>query len=541
MKTKNGSFPLFLTIGWIMVTLWSAPSLQAATNIKVSGVMPPFGDVTEFQISPNGRYAVYLADQDTDGVFELYSVLLGDGATVRLNPILPSGRNVATFQISPDSSRVVYRADQETDNVYELYSVPLGGPAAAGVKLNVTQVVGDVISFLISPDSSRVVYSADQETVNIFELYSVPLGGPAAAGVKLNVTLVAGDVIGYLISPDSSRVVYSADQETNTVFELYSVPLGGPATAGVKLNGTLVAGGNVSNFQISPDSSRVVYVADQETATVSELYSVPLGGPAATGIKLNGALVTGGNVSSFRISPDSGRVVYFANQQTATVSELYSVPLGGPAATGIKLNGALVTGGNVSSFRISPDSGRVVYLADQQTDNVYELYSVPLLGPAAAGVKLNVTQVVGDVISFSISPDSSRVVYSADQETVNIFELYSVPLGGPAAAGVKLNVTLVAGDVIGYLISPDSSRVVYSADQETNTVFELYSVPLGGPAIAGVKLNGTLVAGGNVSNFQISPDSGRVVYLADQDTDEVIELYMTSNYLLHLPLILRQG
>jgi hypothetical protein len=56
----------------IVATLWSSPPLQAATNIKLSGVMPAFGDVSFFQISPDGRYAVYLADQDTDEVFELY-------------------------------------------------------------------------------------------------------------------------------------------------------------------------------------------------------------------------------------------------------------------------------------------------------------------------------------------------------------------------------------------------------------------------------------------------------------------------------------
>ena len=55
MKTKNCRYPLFLTFGLIMLTLWSVPSLQAATNIKVSGVMPPFGDVDSFLISPNGR------------------------------------------------------------------------------------------------------------------------------------------------------------------------------------------------------------------------------------------------------------------------------------------------------------------------------------------------------------------------------------------------------------------------------------------------------------------------------------------------------
>jgi hypothetical protein len=440
---------------------------------------------------------------------------------------------------------VVYQANQDTATVSELYSVPIGGPAAAGTKLNGALVaLGYVYTFQISPDSSRVVYRADQQTANVFELYSVPIGGPAAAGTKLNEALVAlGNVNTFQISPDSSRVVYQANQDTATVGELYSVPIGGPVAAGIKLNGTLVAGRNVFKFQISSDSGRVVYTADQQTANVSELYNVPIGGPAAAGIKLNGTLVTGGIVYDFNISQDSSRVVYLADQDTATVFELYSVPLLGPAAAGIKLNGTLVAGGTVDRFRISPGSSRVVYLANQDTATVFELYSVPLLGPAAAGIKLDGTPVAGWIVfDFKISPDSSRVVYRANQGTATVAELYSVPIGGPAAAGTKLNGTLVNGDVgFNSEISSDSSRVVYLAAQDTANVGELYSVPLGGPAAAGIKLNGTLVTNGSVSQFKITPDNGRVLYLADQQTFGVLELFMTTNYLLHLPLILRQG
>ena len=227
--------------------------------------------------------------------------------------------------------------------------------------------------FQISPDGTHVVYHADQQTDNVVELYSVPLAGGTDA--KLNGLLVDGGNVlfsSFEISPDSSRVVYQADQETDNVFELYSVPLSG-GTA-VKLNGQLISNGDVSNnFQISPDSSQVVYYADQETNLENELYTVPLMG--GTAIKLNGQLVFGGFVSSyFQISPDSSRVVYRASQQTSNVSELYSVPLGG--GTAVKLNGALVSGGNVlSDFQISPDSSHVVYRADQLTDNVFELFT----------------------------------------------------------------------------------------------------------------------------------------------------------------------
>ncbi len=391
MKTESSGFQALLTIGLITAMLWAALPLQAATNVKLSGVMPALGDVSGFQISRDGRYAVYLADQDTDGVPELYSVLLGGGPPVRLNPIFPFGRAVASFQISPDSRRVVYLADQDTDNVVELYSVPIGGPAGRYQTQRHLVPGGDVRVLQDQPGQHPSGLSGGPGHDEATEIYSVPIGGPASAGIKLNKALVAGgNVDGFQISPDSSRVVYGADQDTVGATEIYSVPIGGPPSDGIKLNKALVPGGSVQqDALISPDSSRVVYRADQDTVGVFELYSVPIGGPASAGIKLNKALVPGGDVKGFRISPDSNRVVYGADQDTVGATEIYSVPIGGPPAAGIKLNKALVLGGSVQDGLISPDSSRVVYLADQDTDGVFELYSVPIGGPASDGIKLN--------------------------------------------------------------------------------------------------------------------------------------------------------
>ncbi len=125
--------------------------------------------------------------------------------------------------------------------------------------------------------------------------------------------------------------------------------------------------------------------------------------------------------------------------------------------------------------------------------------------------------------SFLIRPDSQRVVYVADQDEDQVFEVYSVPLGGGTVT--KLNDLLVAsGDVFAFRIGPGSQQVVYVADQDTTGVDELYSVPLGGGTVT--KLNGPLVTGGDViANFFISPNSGPVLYRADQDTNNVLELY----------------
>jgi len=205
----------------------------------------------------------------------------------------------------------------------------------------------------------------------------------------------------------------------------------------------------------------------------------------------------------------------------------------------------LAAGGDVNSdFLISPDSSRVVYWADQQVDDIYELYSVPLAGPHSAGVKLNGALVAGGNIfceGYQISPDSSRVVYLADQQTDEVFELYSVPLAGPASSGVKLNRALVAGGDVKdtFQVGPHSSRVVYLADQQIDERWELYSAPLNGPAEAGIKLNPELAPGRDVENFRISPYSNRVIYQADQDTSNIIELYMVWEPILYLPLVVK--
>jgi hypothetical protein len=370
----------------------------------------------------------------------------------------------------------------------------------------------------------------------IIELWSVPIDGPAGDAVRLNKPLVEnGDISEYFaISQNSERVVYRADQETDEVYELYSVPLSGPAEQGVKLNGVLVPGGTIlfDDFLISPDSEWVVYRADQSTDDVIELYSVPIEGPASSGVKLNSTLVENGKVSQvFQISPDSSRVVYRGDQSADEVNELFSVPITGPSTAGVKLNKTLKIDGDVhGGFVISPDSQRVIYRAEQDHKDVIELYSVPISGPASSGVRLNSSLPVdGDIpIGFQISPDSQTVIYRADQHLNNVDELFSVPIVGPSHKAVKLNTPFDGeSDVVNlFFITPQSDRVIYRANHDNFESFEIYSVPITGPSTAGVKINSELAANGSVNaDYDLNPNGTLAIYRADQDVDDKIELY----------------
>lgn len=91
----------------------------------------------------------------------------------------------------------------------------------------------------------------------------------AAASTKLSGTMPAGwEVWSYASSSDGRYVVYRVDTTPNSIWhssEIFSGPVAGGRP--VKLNGTLAAGGDMaSDPAISPDSSLVVYRADQASA-----------------------------------------------------------------------------------------------------------------------------------------------------------------------------------------------------------------------------------------------------------------------------------
>lgn len=506
----------------------AVPAAAASTQLSAGH---PFSAVdftkTHPKFSPNGLYAVYGQDAVTDGAFELWSVALAGGAPVRLSDVLASGQHVE-FAISPNSARVVYMVDQDTPGTTELYSVAIGGGAVT--RLNFNLAAGrNVINFQISPTSDRVFYVADKTTDNVFGLYSVPIAGGASERLDPSQGS-AWDVDAYQVSPNGAKVVYQLVATAFGNASLWSVPAAGPLEDAVQLNPTLVSGGAVdAYFQISPDSSTVVYRADASVDESYDLFAIAIGGGIP--IQLSGALPLGGSVSSgFLISPNGSRVVYRADQALTFLFQLYSVPIGGGTPT--VLNGTITGAEDVATgFLISPNSARVVYRADQDVDTVDELWSVPVAG--GTSTRLNGALVAGgDVLDFAISPDSSHVVYRADQSVDTLNELWSAPLAGGTA--VKLNRSLVSGgDVQNFHISPNSHWVVYGADQDTDTVDELLRAPIAGGTVENV--SGTLVAGGEalvsyiqVPAYEISPaNSYDVLYAADEDVNDEVELYLS--------------
>lgn len=497
---------------------------QLLVNVKLSGPMPSGGAVTEqwFYVSDDGQYAVYNADATVLGRYDTYSVRTdGQSEPVNLSHVTGNAHDWPSNRITPDSTRVVISMSVDGVGPYELYSVPItGGPL---VKLNGPLVAGgNVGQYVISDDSAWVIYLADQVVDEVYELFSVPVAGGTA--VKLNVPLPAGGEVNMRFDTDgsSSRVVYQAGQPLGIgASDLYSVPIAGGAS--VKLSGPLVAGGTVWGFSVNPNATRVVYSAEQDTDGVREIFSVPLTG--GTPVRLNPPLAAGRGPAGSQISPDGTRVIYWSDQATDGVLELFSVPIGG--GTSVKLNGPLVEGSDVGTALISDDSAWVVYEANQDEFGNFNLTSVPIAGGTA--VKLN-GQVLSPIVSFDISPDSARVVYHAAEGTPGLAELYSVPIAGGTVTTLNAPLASNSRSVESFAISPLSDVVIYAADHAADELYELFSVPIGGGAVRRVSgpmvEDGSVVGAGMFSRvFRITPDGGKVVYLATQEDAERAELF----------------
>ena len=82
----------------------------------------------------------------------------------------------------------------------------------------------------------------------------------------------------------------------------------------------------------------------------------------------------------------------------------------------------------------------------------------------------------------------------------------------------------------GKSISYGNCWILYTAKIDAAAARELYVVPVIGPAAASIKINSTLVAGGNINSLdsKISPNGTWIAYLADQETDGMQELYLSS-------------
>jgi len=514
-------------------TIRSAFSLGIILFLLLTGCGGGDGDDNS-NSSPvsNPIATVFLAKENNTTATQLYGSTLDGASIVRLSGDLVSGGNVVDFAISPDGRFVAYLADQETKGQFELYTVPVGG----GTVINISRqsdTILEVKEFAWAPNSSRIAFRAFNpftgNTGGNIELLTNFTSGNSLVTVS-NFLPVGANVDTFEWSPTSQLIAYTANTivGSSRQFRLFAAPPNLENRAYPISN--IPAATNsytIGEYQWAPNGSIVAFLADINVLGVNELLVVLPDLNSSNPVAISGTLADGGEVVDFSWAPNNSRIAYIADQFEDEKFDLITVepdvnsliPDPDPRVVSTNIIG------DVIDFAWSPDSSRLAYIADGNELGVFELYTNVSFGTSETEVSGPLTP-GGEVTAFAWAPDNSAIAYQASQDSPNILELFTSNPVSPIN-NVKISGTPTSGgllrDSASFGWAPDSSRVAYIARQATD-FYELYSSTPDGATNNSV-VSGPLVAGGNVDSFKWSPDSSRVAYLADQDTINIPELY----------------
>lgn len=402
---------------------------------------------------------------------------------------------VDAFRFSPDGTKLAY-----IDNFRDaLFVIDLANPDAM-VKLTDKEV----ISFQFSPNGEKILFQEQKRGPG--PLYEVHLQRPGEA-VKISDDTIDHQAYGraYRYGANGSKIFYVASEYDNVEVyrDLFVVDLDSPGVAKRVALPIDILG--VTQYALSPDGTRVYYTAAPNGSASVNLYVTALD-DLGVATSLGGTAGDDNGVEGFVLNARANLIV-FRNRRH---DSLFAVDLSNPH-TATQITPTLADGRIIANkFALSPNGEQVIYRADQGSDEVFELYLVDLSLPGVS-YKLSDTLVPGGDIAafdfsgdFTFTPDGSRVIYRADQDTNGTYELYIVNVSSPGSS-VKVNAPLVfGGDVVPQtrldddgaahgddefdlpfvVFSPDGRKLIYRADQERDDVYELFLVDLATPGVA---------------------------------------------------------
>ena len=473
----------------------SAPPALYLTDVEAGGArrvaspVPAGQSILVYAWSADHRFLAYQTDLDVDGDLELYVVTPG----VDEDPgRLVSDGHVSRFVWSSTGADLAFLA--RDPGVLQYAGHVLRDGAAAPVRLTPPPSapgggVGDVV---FAPDGSRIAFTANLESAQRYELFTVRLdatGWVKVSGPALDLTSAYAP----RWSPDSTRLAWTSDATQPGRHELHAnLAAGGDLRV---ISGPLVAGGDVSTFVWSPTGERLAFRGDLLQAGVFELFVTdPLGvsrmrvsGPMATA-----GLIVVGDAYGFAWSPDGTRLAYTADQDVDEVVDLYVTDAHASDAW-IQASGAHPPTAEVTDWAWSPASDRLLMRGDFDQDARLEAFTVA----AAGGPRVRVSGppgAGGGVYAARWSEDGTRVLFGADFTAPNTFDLFSAPASG----GLRTNLSDLdaPGFVRPEIHEASGGRIVFVGDLDSTGLDELWSVAPDGTDLA--KLSGPLPAGGGV-------------------------------------------
>jgi hypothetical protein len=145
------------------------------------------GGVLSAEVSADGQFVTYHADQDEDLVVELYTVPIdGSAPPVKVNQALVAGGDTSQARRSPDSRRIAYLADAVADGVSELWlRAADGSSAAVSLTASVGQPGPAPFGYQWSPTGMHIFHRAVHGRPNTTELWATSFCGDGGLSMLL--------------------------------------------------------------------------------------------------------------------------------------------------------------------------------------------------------------------------------------------------------------------------------------------------------------------------------------------------------------------
>lgn len=471
-----------------------------------------------------------------------------DGMPPPIDSALADGTNTPDAGPPPRFVRVFYTASQGPATAIQAVDIN-DGIAGAPVALNLpaTNTMVNVGTFIVDAAGNTLLYVADGEVDERPEAYVVRFSdsGPQQP-IRISHDHGTGHVLDILISDDGRRAVYSwgtSSQSGSTRTQYYAVNLGS-AVPGDPV--PLTGGRSIGNGTLSADGKRFAFTEGDA------IYVVDLSGttPSAP-VRASGDGVSGSGVLPPIFSPTGKTLAYVSDAITNDVYELFVVDVSSSTPSRPeRASGALAAGQQVAfglfggpMQQFSHDGKKLGYLT--KGNGPIDLYVVDVSGPAPGNAhKVNNSipgGIVGDdplllMTPFAFSPDGRYVGFIGDVRINDQIEAFVADITGatPAVAQRVSGAMPAGGDATRFEFAPDGSGLVYLADQRTDEVQEIFYVNLrnAAPSVAHV-VNSNFAAGGDIftTGFNtgafFSRNGRRIAYVADQNIDNKIELFLS--------------
>ena len=394
---------------------------------------------------PDGR-VVFVASNDTEGVFELYLATPAGGAPTKLNPALVAGGNVQGG-ILVRNSTVLYRADEDVVGEVNLYAVDLATPGTA-VKVNGTLAAGARVTrqIALSDDATKVAYIADQDTQNVDEAYLVDLAAPGVA-TKISAPTTQG-MWDLQMSGDAAVVVLRTDDLNPGSPQLFVVHVATPGVAVHVDNATEPGYRAQDTYAIA--GGNVVY-SGGESFLQDSLYAAPLAGATIDSTQL----ATSGPSADVRVdvgaAPDNQHVLFRqqTSDATGTYIALFVVDLTAPATpTQISpvdvpiADFAVSPNGKILAFRAGSDGPEGGSLERGTFDPGFNFQGAPEIDVIDLTAPTTVVRMAMDA-NLGIEPnyiplDDGRVVFHGDVDVANQADAY---IGSVTAADTVVKIS----------------------------------------------------------------------------------------------------